>query len=260
MKQQTLKESSIFALEYFNLLFVVPLGLGILLSLVTFARVVSYLMVHAPLQLWAFFFGLIAASIFTMTKQLYIKAWSTYVFGSLGVSIGYWVTVLYPIHVDSSSLFSYYWCSFIAICAMILPGISGSFILLLMGMYLPVIEAIRQFDIVRLATVCAGCASGIIAFSYVLSFLLKRFRAAMLALLTGFMLGSLNKVWPWKVVLQSTIDSHGNSVAIVEQSVSPAQFSLVTGRSDEFIVVCSLMILGAVAMCVFDHFASKQGA
>ena len=175
------------------------------------------------LMLWAFFFGLVLASTWFVGKD--IKEWNKKTIPAfiIGVAVAYYITVATPAETPSN-LFFIFLCGAIAICAMILPGISGSFILVLLGKYFYIMEAVKTFDIVTLLVFLAGACIGITTFSRVLSYALKNFRNITLAVLTGFMLGSLNKVWPWKETLETFTDSHGVVKPLVEANILPNQY------------------------------------
>lgn len=178
-----------------SFLFSILLGIGI--SVFSLAKLITWLLVAHPIMVWAFFFGLVLASTWFVSKD--IKEWNVKTIASfiVGAAVAYYITVATPTETPSNLLFIFL-CGAIAICAMILPGISGSFILVLLGKYFYIMDAVKEFKIGTLLVFAAGALIGITSFSRVLSFALARFRNSTLALLTGFMLGSLNKVWPWK--------------------------------------------------------------
>lgn len=178
-----------------NFLCSILLGIGI--SVFSLAKLITWLLVAHPILVWAFFFGLVLASTWFVSKD--IKRWhiGTIAMFIVGVAVAFYITVATPAQTPDNYAFIFL-CGAIAICAMILPGISGSFILVLLGKYMYIMEAVKEFKIGTLAVFAAGALIGITAFSRVLSYALAHFRNSTLALLTGFMLGSLNKVWPWK--------------------------------------------------------------
>lgn len=178
-----------------SFLFSILLGIGI--SVFSLAKLITWLLVTHPIMVWAFFFGLVLASTWFVSKD--IKEWNVKTVASfiVGAAVAYYITVATPTETPTN-LFFIFLCGAIAICAMILPGISGSFILVLLGKYFYVMDAVKGLKLEVLLVFAAGALIGITSFSRVLSFALARFRNSTLALLTGFMLGSLNKVWPWK--------------------------------------------------------------
>ena len=188
--------------------FLCSLLLGIGISVFSLAKLITYLLVHEPVLVWSFFFGLVLASTWFVSKDIKEWNWKTITSFILGALVAYYITVATPAETPTN-LFFIFLCGAIAICAMILPGISGSFILVLLGKYFYIMEAINTLDLVILGVFAVGVFLGITSFSHVLSYALKNFRNITLAVLTGFMLGSLNKVWPWKEVVQTYVDSHG---------------------------------------------------
>lgn len=178
-----------------NFLCSILFGIGI--SVFSLAKLITWLLVAHPILVWAFFFGLVLASTWFVSKD--IKRWhiGTIAMFIVGVAVAFYITVATPAQTPDNYAFIFL-CGAIAICAMILPGISGSFILVLLGKYMYIMEAVKEFKLGTLAVFAAGALIGITAFSRVLSYALAHFRNSTLALLTGFMLGSLNKVWPWK--------------------------------------------------------------
>ncbi len=171
---------------------------GIAVSVLSLARVITWLLSHHPIFVWAFFFGLVLASVWFVAKD--IKQWNvrTVLAFVFGLAAALFITSATPAETPTALWFIFL-CGAIAICAMILPGISGSFILLLLGKYAFIMEAVKDLDFVILGVFLVGAVIGITSFSRLLSYALRKWRAVTLSLLTGFMAGSLNKVWPWKV-------------------------------------------------------------
>lgn len=214
---------------------------GIAVSVFSLAKLMTWLLEHHPIHIWSFFFGLIIASSVLVARE--IKHWNT---GSIlallaGAATAYVITVLSPAETPDTGWFIFL-SGAIAICAMILPGISGAFILLLLGKYAYILGAVSTLNIGVLLLFIAGAIAGIVSFSHLLSWLLKHYHAATIATLTGFMVGSLNKVWPWKETLKTYVDSHGAVKPLVEANVSPARFQELTGAEP--------LLWQAVAMCV----------
>jgi len=203
--------------------FLISIVAGIAVSVFSLAKVITWLLTDHPVMVWAFFFGLVLASTWFVGKD--IKEWNKKTIPAfiIGVAVAYYITVATPAETPSN-LFFIFLCGAIAICAMILPGISGSFILVLLGKYFYIMEAVKTFDIATLLVFLAGACIGITTFSRVLSYALKNFRNITLAVLTGFMLGSLNKVWPWKETLETFTDSHGVVKPLVEANILPNQY------------------------------------
>ena len=212
--------------------FLISIVAGIAVSVFSLAKVITWLLTDHPVMVWAFFFGLVLASTWFVGKD--IKEWNKKTIPAfiIGVAGSYFISggtsafygFLATPPETPSNLFFIFLCGAIAICAMILPGISGSFILVLLGKYFYIMEAVKTFDIVTLLVFLAGACIGITTFSRVLSYALKNFRNITLAVLTGFMLGSLNKVWPWKETLETFTDSHGVVKPLVEANILPNQY------------------------------------
>ena len=221
-----------------NFLFSILLGIGI--SIFSLAKLMTWLLEHYPIHIWSFFFGLIIASTVLVAKE--IRRWNvgTVIALIIGAVIAYVITILSPSETPNTWWFIIL-SGAIAICAMILPGISGAFILLLMGKYAYIIGAVGDLKIGILLLFAIGAVAGIVSFSHLLSWLLKKHHTATVATLTGFMVGSLNKVWPWKETLETYVDSHGAEHPLVEANISPLYFEELTGNSSflgQAIVMC----------------------
>lgn len=185
--------------------FLVSLVLGIVISIFSLAKLMQYLLEFHPIPLWAFFFGLIVSSSVYILKGVDKWMFSRFVSLLVGIAIGAAICLLSPSETPDA-----YWFIFlsgaIAICAMILPGISGSFILLLLGKYQFMMSAVSEFNILILIIFIVGALIGIISFSHLLSWILKKYYFNTITLLAGIMIGSLLKVWPWKHLLDSGVD------------------------------------------------------
>ncbi|MCF6222886.1 MAG: DUF368 domain-containing protein [Flavobacteriaceae bacterium] len=222
--------------------FLLSLLIGIGISIFSLAKLISWLLDNQPVLLWAFFFGLVFASILFIGKQ--ITKWNivTIVTLIIGTVLAYWITTLEPlVSGEVSSLFLFL-AGALAICAMILPGISGAFILVLLGAYKPVLEAVHNRDIKMIAFIGAGAIVGLLTFSRILKWLFHHYKNVTLAVLTGFVLGSLNKIWPWKETLTWRVNSQGEKVPLNEQSISPFAYE---GESQFFYAI--LLALAGVA-------------
>ncbi|MFT5752809.1 MAG: putative membrane protein [Flavobacterium sp.] len=236
---KTLKKEGLKATwKQANASFLFSLIIGIGISVLTFSKIITHLLTSEPIMVWSFFFGLIIASILLIWKQ--ITKWEivSIVALILGVILTYYITIARP--VSSPDSYPYLFLSgFIAIIAMILPGISGAFILLLMGSYETVIGTINQFRegitqmnmqllstaMMKLGVFAMGAIIGLKSFSKILHWMFERHKNTTLALLIGFMIGSLNKVWPWKEVLETRTNSHGETVPFLEKSILPQDFN-----------------------------------
>ncbi len=208
--------------------FLISLLIGILFSIVALVKLITYLLAHEPVLIWSFFFGLVLASSITVCQSIERKSADRWVAFAIGTAAAYYVTIATPSETPDGLWFIFL-CGAIAICAMILPGISGSFILLLMGKYTFIMNTIKGLmeggntgrNLLTLGTFAIGALIGIVSFSNLLSWLLKKWKDITVALLGGFMFGSLNKIWPWKEVVETYIDSHGEIKPLVEANIAP---------------------------------------
>lgn len=203
-----------------NFLLAIVAGIGI--SIFSLAKLITWLLVTHPILVWAFFFGLVLASTWFVSKDIKQWNWKSILSFIIGAIIAYYITVATPAETPTN-LFFIFLCGAIAICAMILPGISGSFILVLLGKYFYIMEAVKTLNIPVMLVFICGAALGITSFSRVLSYALRRFHDTTIAVLAGFMLGSLNKVWPWKETIETYTDSHGVIKPLVEANILPDQ-------------------------------------
>lgn len=224
-----------------NFLISVVLGIGI--SIFSLAKLMTYLLHHQPIGTWSFFFGLIIASSLLVSKDIGKWNFKTILALLAGAATAYTITVVSPASTPDTWWFIML-SGAIAICAMILPGISGAFILVLLGKYLFIMEAVSTLDIGILLLFAIGAIAGIISFSHFLSWLLANYRSVTIAVLTGFMIGSLNKVWPWKQALAVINKSNGDLI-LTEQNISPAQFEAINGSSQlwQAVLLCVLGFL-----------------
>lgn len=242
----------IAAWKHVNGSFLLALVGGILLSLLTISRIVLFWLETYPELLWSFFFGLILASVWAVARH--VKHWESHVITAFfaGTVAAYLITSITPTTISVTPLFVFL-SGMVAICAMILPGISGSFILLLLGMYTPILTAIKNLELFTLGVFAAGCVLGLLSFSRVLSWMFSSFKTTTLALLGGFMLGSLNKVWPWKYTTAYTIDRHGREVPLVQENISPLNFESLTGQPAYLMWALALMLFGAFLVWLLEY-------
>lgn len=226
--------------EFWNMIngkFLLFLLAGIGISVFSLAKIITWLLVAYPVLVWSFFFGLVLASTWFVGKDVKERNWKTALGFLLGAALAFYITVATPAETPSHFLFIFL-CGAIAICAMILPGISGSFILVLLGKYFFIMEAVKTLDLKVIAIFGIGACVGITSFSRLLSYALSHMRNITLAVLSGFMLGSLNKVWPWKETIEG-----------VEQNVAPNAFV--------WQAVC-LALLGFVMVYGIEKISSKS--
>ncbi len=241
------------ALRALNWPFLVAVASGILLAILSLARGLEWLLIHHPVLIWSFFFGLVLGSVLTVgqrVKQWRLPLWIALALGAVGAYI---LVGLVPVHTPNTWWFLFL-SGALAICAMILPGISGAFILVLLGKYQTVLSAVNQRDILTLALVAAGAAVGIVSFAQLLGWLFKRYHDLTVALLTGLMLGSLRKVWPWKVTLEAIADDRGELLPVLQQNVLPPL--LVDGAVNlELLVAAGLAMTGFVVVVLLERWA-----
>lgn len=256
-----------FALHV-NLSFLVSVFLGIALSILSLAKVLDYLFVNYPVFIWAYFFGLILGSIYFVGKT--IQKWKASVILSfiVGTAVALSISFLSPATENEAFIYLVI-CGVVAICSMILPGLSGSFVLILLGNYhLVVIKAVNDMRIDILAPVLIGAAVGLVLFSHLLSFIYKKFKNETISTLTGFILGSLLILWPWK----NSFDAAGNIISINKfgaftdssgqiisevkvyfyKQILPAEVNTVV------IIAIALMILGYISIWLMEKFAGQQ--
>lgn len=236
--------------------FLLTLLSGVLLSVVTLAKFISSALQEYPILIWAFFFGLVVASIIYMAMQVLRWRWQELAALVIGAVIALTIVSLRPAQLPAQ-----WWMLFfsgaIAICAMILPGISGSFILLLLGMYKVFIDALNSLDFVLLISFVLGCILGLLGFSHLLSWLLKRYQMVMYTLLTGFLVGSLKVLWPWKQVLETTVDRHGESIPLVQINILPTTYSQITGEPAFLWPAILVALFGLVLVLFLERMGDK---
>ena len=235
--------------------FLLVLLSGIALSVVTLASQITHLLETQPILVWSFFFGLVLASIYVIFKDVNGWRWFDIVIALATAGFAYYTTTLEPlVNGDASSLYLFI-AGAIAICAMILPGISGSFILVLLGAYEPVLAAIKNRDIQTLGVVVLGAITGILTFSRILKWLFANYKNSTLLALIGFILGSLNKLWPWKEVVSWRMNSKGLEVPLIEKSILPSQFDgdPQLAAAITFAIAGLLLILGIERLAKYSE-------
>jgi len=234
--------------EKTDLYFLMSLLIGVALAIVSLARIFDYLFHHYPVYIWSFFFGLILASVYYVGKT--VEKWNipVIVTFTIGTLIALMFTFLTPA-TENNNFFYLVLCGVVAVCSMILPGLSGSFVLILMGNYqLIAIEAINNRDLGILLPVALGAGVGLVAFSHLLSWVFKRYKDQTIASLTGFIMGSLGVIWPWK---DPIIQLFGEKEKIIGYTYHLPQLN------QEFVVAIALMIIGIVAIALMEGSAKK---
>jgi len=236
--------------------FLLSLVLGIMTSIFALSRVITYLMDEHPIPLWSFFSGLILVSAFLILKET--KKWNFVIIVSIaiGTAFAWWVTNLPPTTTPDAPWFTFV-AGAIAICAMILPGISGSFVLLILGQYERILKAVMDKDFFTLALFASGCLVGILSFSRVVAFLLRRFHAATIGLLSGFMLGSVNELWPWKLVTSWRTSSSGKEVPFLTENILPGDYLAQVGLQPQLGWAIGAFFFGIGLVLFIEWLASK---
>jgi len=226
--------------------FLLCLLLGIATSFATLAGIIKHLLDNQPLLIWSFFFGLVVATVFILLSE--IKRWNIgrVALFATGLIAAVVISSM-PLLTTTPSLPYLFFAGAIAICAMILPGISGSFILLLLGAYDAVLEAVDTMNLSAIFTVIAGMATGLLLFTRALKWLLSHYYQATLALLTGFIAGSLIKVWPWKVDALGSLNTEAVHNVMPWQYPTGAQWSTTVG----------LMLLGAILVSLLSWWGNR---
>lgn len=237
--------------------FFVVLIAGIVSSFVLFSSLILHLMANYPLLVWGFFFGLVIASAAYLFKTLKVHNAKTIAALVLGAIAAYITTLHVNLHLSAIPV-NFFIGGAIAICAMILPGISGSYLLLLMGLYLPVLTAVKTFDVVLVGLFILGAATGLLVFSRLLNWLLKQFHEITLATLVGFLIGSLNVLWPWKEVVSWRESSSGAMKPLIQENVLPMQYTQITGNDAETFGVVIACILGLSLILILEKILLRE--
>jgi putative membrane protein len=259
------KEGMNAAWKQYNFSFLLVLFSGILISILSLAKLITWLLVNHPIAVWSFFFGLIIASILYVARQ--ITQWRINSILAIIIAAGfsYFITIVEPMGSPGDTWFLFF-AGFIAIIAMILPGISGAFILLLLGAYEAIIGTITQFiegavaldwtlfseALIKLVVFALGAIVGLKAFSRVLNWMFKHHKNIILAVLTGFMIGALNKIWPWKEVLKYRINHSGEEVPFLEKSILPGGYE----GNPQLLYAVIFIVLGFLTIFILERVAT----
>ncbi len=264
----TWKQSSLSnAWRQYNLSFLLALFAGVAISILSLAKLITWLLANHPILVWSFFFGLVVASILFVGKQ--VTRWNILIGASLiaASALAYSITLAKPIGTPDSTWFLFF-AGFVAIIAMILPGISGAFILLLLGAYQIIIGTLSQLGdaltklnasllwdaLSKLAIFGIGAVVGLKVFSRVLNWMFKHHKNLILAVLTGFMVGALNKIWPWKEVLEYRINHNGEEIPFLERSIMPTQYP----EDPQLLYAVIFMMLGYFSIFLLERVAVKK--
>ncbi|WP_452231840.1 DUF368 domain-containing protein [Lacinutrix sp. MEBiC02595] len=279
---KTLKTEGIKAFwEKVNGNFLLALFLGMVISFASFMKLAKYLIEQHPILIWSFFFGLIIASILFIGKQITKWNIATIIAVIVGAALAFYITSL-PSMASNNNPFFLFFAGAIAICAMILPGISGSFILVILGAYKTLSVAIDSLDFKKIAIFALGAIVGLLSFSRVLKWLFKHYHNITLAVLTGFIFGSLNKIWPWKKtisvmidttkevvpfssvsdlgtlsVYQKTIQNFESYKTITEKSILPSHYSELNQMDAQLLTAMALMTVGFLTIFILEKIGNK---
>lgn len=231
--------------------FLIALAIGIGTAILSLARLLAWLLQNQPVMIWSFFFGLILASVFVILGKLKRWTWPVGITFIVGTLFTFCLVGMVPLETPQAPWFLFI-CGAVAICAMILPGISGSLILVLMGKYEFILLALNNRDMITLLPVILGAAAGLLSFVRLLSWFLRKYRDLTIAFLSGLMVGSLRKVWPWKTTLQEFIDSHGNSIPTDQANTLPLAWN------SELAASLFLIGIGFILIITLNILASRR--
>ena len=230
---------------------------GILISVFSLARVLKWVLEAYPILIWSFFLGLIISSAILVVKSVAKWDWTKILALLTGIAVMLLITSFTPAETSDR-----YWFIFIAgaiaICAMILPGISGAFILLILGKYQFILTAVSNFDIPILLVFGLGIIAGLLSFSRFLSFLLNSFRDMTIAVLAGFIIGSVNKIWPWKETISTRLNSHGDLVPLIQNNLLPWNYSAATGDKPMLLYAIMLIIAGIIVVFLLESLGKTS--
>ena len=230
---------------------------SMVVSVVAFAGLIKTALAEQPIMMWSFFFGLVLASSFLMLRQVERKQAAQLIVLAVGLAVGLVLQRLVPVTVVPTPAMLFLGGA-IAVCAWILPGISGSFLLLLLGLYGGVIDAVANLRLLELAPLGLGAALGLIAFANVLKLLFHRAKDWILMFLTGLMLGTLVRLWPWQQVLQYQLQAGATEKRpLISEPVWPTAYESLTGQPAEVVLALSALCAGGAAVVLFERFGVR---
>lgn len=235
--------------KHLDLGFLFSVFLGVAIAILSIARLFEYLFENYPVYIWSFFFGLVLASVYFVGKQVKKWALTSIIAFAIGTTVAVLISVITPA-TENEAIWYVAICGVIAACSMILPGLSGSFVLILMGNYqLIMIDAVNKLRLEILLPTVIGAGVGILGFSHLLSWVFKKFRDQTISLLTGFILGSLGILWPWKELLTKTF---GDKTEVV------GYHWFLPEINAEFFIAFAVAIFGVICIWLMEHFAAKK--
>jgi putative membrane protein len=244
------------AWKHINGNFLAVLLSGVLTSLFSLAVVMQFLLAEHPLPLWSFFVGLIAGSVIYLLRQHPFGHWQDALLFAFGIATAWGVSVAPAVQLEGTHL-TMFFAGSIALCAMILPGISGSFILVLLGLYPVFIGAIADFKIDILIVFGFGGILGLMLFSRLLSWLLTHYESTVISTMCGFLVGSLAIIWPWKQVLDSVLSHSGKTVVLASQNLWPSEFLELVGKDPQTLLSLSAMLFGLILVLGLEYVGSR---
>ncbi|WP_282036429.1 DUF368 domain-containing protein [Saccharicrinis aurantiacus] len=235
--------------KHIDLGFLISVFLGVGIAIISLARLFKYLFVAYPIYIWAFFFGLVLASIYFVGKTVGKWNASTIITFIIGTAIAAFISITTPASQNDSMLYLFI-CGIVAMCSMIIPGLSGSFVLILLGNYqLIMVDAVSELNLKILLPVVGGAGIGLLAFSHFLSWLLKKYQDQTISMLTGFVLGSLGILWPWKQEITKTFGEKVKTVGYDWQLPS---------LNSEFFIALVFIALGVFSIWITEYLGAKQ--
>lgn len=235
-----------------SLPFILPLIIGILSAILSLAKILSWLLYNHPIVIWSFFFGLIMASIFTVGKRITEWKISSITAAAFGTVIAFFLFGVIPLATPNAWWFIFL-SGFVAICAMILPGISGAYILVLLGKYHYILEAVNSMDLLVLLVFISGALLGILSFVRIIWWFLKTYHDITMAVLIGLMIGSLRRIWPWKETMVTFLHDHGEKMQALQKNVLPSSLDM------DLFIALFFIITGFLLVLAMDALARKRG-
>ena len=236
-------------LKYIDFLFLVSLFSGVAVAIISVAKLFEYLFEFYPIYIWAFFFGLVLASVYFVGKEITKWNVSTIISFVIGTTVAVLISILNPASENDAIIYLVL-CGVIAACSMILPGLSGSFVLILLGNYqLVMIESVSSLNFAILFPIVFGAIIGILGFSHILSWVFKKYRNQTIGTLTGFVLGSVMILWPWK---SQITEIFGDKVKLIGYEWFLPKINL------EFAIAVFIIIAGVASIWLMEYFAKKS--
>jgi len=250
------KEGVAATWKYINGGFLLSLFLGVLISIFSLARLIGGLLENYPIVVWSFFFGLVLASTIPVMRNIPRWSPSVLVFLILGIALAVTVSELRPGEIPATPL-TLFLSGALAICAMALPGISGAFILLMIGIYPKVLSAVHELQIANLLYFATGAAIGLMLFSRLLSWLMHRYAARTLAFLAGILLGSLKIIWPWKLPIPGDLEP-SSKLAPLLSNTTPSDFVAQTGEAAHLGAAVAAALAAVILVLSIDFFGGPH--